>query len=136
MPLFGGLNEAALTVLLAHSHEVQRSADALFFSEGERGDSLYVLNMGEVMLTKNSDTGPVTLTRLAPGDCFGEMAVIDFSPRSATARAVTESSALEVSMDGLLALYRSDVEQFALIQMNMARELSRRLRKLGDRLRG
>ena len=78
----------------------------------------------------------MVLTRLKPGDCFGEMAIIDFSPRSATARAVVESQALEVSMDGLLALYQSDVEQFAMIHMNMARELSRRLRQLGDRLRG
>ena len=136
MPLFGGLTESALRVLLSHAQEVTRPASGLFFSEGERGDALYVLNSGEVELTKDAEDDPMVLTRLKPGDCFGEMAIIDFSPRSATARAVVESQALEVSMDGLLALYQSDVEQFAMIHMNMARELSRRLRQLGDRLRG
>ena len=136
MPLFDGLTESALGVLLGDSREIAVPAGAFFFREGEPGESLYVLDAGEVELTKTTQTGPVVLARLQAGDCFGEMAVIDLSPRSASAQALLATRALELSMNGLHALYQQDVEQFALVQMNMARELSRRLRKLGDRLRG
>ena len=138
MPLFGGLTEAALGVLLDDSREVAVPAGAFFFREGDPGESLYVLDVGEVELTKAAHAGPVVLAHLQAGDCFGEMALIDLSPRSASAQAVLATRALEISMSGLHALYQRDVEQFALalVQMNMARELSRRLRRLGDRLRG
>lgn len=136
MPFFGGLTESALGVLLDDSREIAVPAGAFFFREGDPGESLYVLDAGEVELTKTTQTGPVVLARLQAGDCFGEMAVIDLSPRSASAQALLATRALELSMNGLHALYQQDVEQFALVQMNMARELSRRLRKLGDRLRG
>ena len=136
MPLFGGLTETALGVLLDDSREVAVPADAFFFHEGDPGESFYVLDAGEVELTKATGTGPVVLAHLRAGDCFGEMALIDLSPRSASAQAVLATRALEISMSGLHALYQRDVEQFALVQMNVARELSRRLRRLGDRLRG
>ncbi|MFT3778590.1 MAG: cyclic nucleotide-binding domain-containing protein [Ottowia sp.] len=136
MPLFGGLTEAALGVLLDDSREVAMPAGAFFFHEGDTGESLYVLDAGEVELTKATPAGPVVLAHLQAGDCFGEMALIDLAPRSASAQAVLATRALEISMGGLHALYQRDVEQFALVQMNMARELSRRLRRLGDRLRG
>jgi CRP-like cAMP-binding protein len=49
-------------------------------------------------------------------------------------RAVEDCSGFEIFAGGLFALYERDLEQFALIQMNMARELSRRLRRADDRL--
>lgn len=74
------------------------------------------------------------LRELGPGDCFGEMAMIDFAPRSASVQALAPCRAFALSIARLHRLYEQDLEQFALIQMNLSRELSRRLRVTMDRL--
>jgi CRP-like cAMP-binding protein len=70
----------------------------------------------------------LALRELGSGDCFGEMALIDLFPRSAAVRAIEDCQAIELSPDDLLRLFEDDVEQFALVQMNLGREISRRLR--------
>jgi CRP-like cAMP-binding protein len=62
------------------------------------------------------------------------MAVMDLSPRSASVRAVEDCTAIRVSAANLYRLYEQDPKQFALIQMNMGREVTRRLREADDRL--
>ena len=74
------------------------------------------------------------LSRLQRGDCVGEMAVLDLMPRSAAARADRRCVALEITRRCLAELYQRDPEQYAIIMMNMGREVSRRLRKADDRL--
>jgi CRP-like cAMP-binding protein len=60
--------------------------------------------------------------------------MIDFMPRSASVRAVTSCQAIEIPGKSLIQLYKRDVEQYAVIMMNLGREVSRRLRLAGDRL--
>ena len=69
------------------------------------------------------------LRNLNQGDCFGEMSLIDFSPRSASVRAVEDCTALQISAACISQIYEKDLEQFAMIEMNMGREVSRRLRE-------
>ena len=59
---------------------------------------------------------------------------MDLSPRSASVRAVEDCTAIRISAANLYKLYEQDPKQFALIQMNMGREVSRRLREADDRL--
>ena len=75
MPLFGGLTEAALEVLLGDSREIAMPAGNFFFHEGDPGESFYVLDAGEVELTKATHAGPVVLAHLQGGDCFGKIGV-------------------------------------------------------------
>jgi CRP/FNR family cyclic AMP-dependent transcriptional regulator len=56
---------------------------------------------------------------LKDGDCFGEMAVMDLLPRSASVRAVEDCTAIRLSAANLYQVYAYDLEQFALIQMEM-----------------
>ena len=74
------------------------------------------------------------LRQLMRSDCFGEMTLIDLNPRSASVLALEPCLALELSNQTLLLLYETHLEQFALIQMNLLREVSRRLRYLDERL--
>lgn len=74
------------------------------------------------------------LRTLNEGDCFGEMALIDNGPRSASVRAVEDCVAIEISATDLYRVYELDLKQFALIQMNMGREVCRRLRQADDML--
>ena len=62
------------------------------------------------------------------------MALFDFFPRSASAIATLPSEVIEITSANLLEVYQQDLEQFAMIQMNMGREVTRRLRKADDQL--
>ena len=134
MPIFGGLREDALRVLLEQAHSVERRAGAWFFREGDPARSMFVLETGQAQVTKHWGGREFVLNSLQPGDCFGEMALMDLAPRSASVRAESDCRSMEFSTDDLLRLYEVDVEQFALIQMNIGREVCRRLRITDDLL--
>jgi CRP-like cAMP-binding protein len=93
-----------------------------------------VLEAGRAVVMKAWRGRDFILNDLGPGDCFGEMALMDLQPRSASVRAETDCRAIEVGNDDLLHLYACDVEQFALLQMNIGREVCRRLRATDDLL--
>lgn len=131
MPIFGGVEEVTLELLLKHCPEVLVTAEHYFFKEGDSANSLFILKQGKVVVLKDER---IKLQYLSQGDCFGEMAVIDLNPRSASVLAIEDCVALEISHQALYVLFEQNLPQFALIQMNLARELSRRLRALDERL--
>lgn len=128
-PVFGGLKAATLQRLIAGSQVVEMPAGGVFLREGDLGDKVYVLEEGRVEVLKTVGEQQRVLKELGPGDCFGEMAVLDISPRSATVRALEACRALEVPASTLYQLYEQDLEQFSLLSLNMGREVSRRLRE-------
>ncbi len=135
MAVFGAIRNDVLEFLLGLSRSVSVHPGEFFFRQGEVGDSMYVLESGRVNVIKNGADGtPHVLRELAAGDCFGEMALMDLAPRSASVQALEECSAIEIGTASLMRLYEKDIEQFALIEMNMGRELSRRLREADERL--
>lgn len=134
MPVFGGVPEDALTFIAKRAKCVELSAGDHFFHEGESGETMYVLRTGRVQLTRRLGEQEQTLGTLGPGDCFGEMALIDLYPRSATVHAIKDCIALGVSNALLYELYETNPEPFTLIMMNLAREISRRLRECDTRL--
>ena len=134
MPVFGALREESLALLLARAHLVAVPAGGYFFRERDSADSMYVLEVGRVDVIKTWEGGEFILHRLEAGDCFGEMALMDLLPRSASVRADVDCSAIEVGAADLLRLFERDVEQFALIQMNIGREVCRRLRAADEML--
>jgi len=90
---------------------------------------MFVVINGEVeVLKKSKRSVEARVAVLGPGDWFGEMSIVDIQPRSATVRALAPSRLLRVSSADLDALYRHDLRSYAIIILNLARELSRRLR--------
>ena len=134
MPIFGALNERTLELVTQLAQPVRIPAGEHFFREGDKTNDMYVLQSGEVEIYKSWQSDAKVLRHLEPGDCFGEMALIDLSPRSASALAVTTCEALKVAPSVLQEIYKSDPEQFTLLQMNMSREISRRMRRVDDLL--
>ncbi len=134
MPVFGGLNDNALNLILSRSEAVSVPAGEYFFREGEGADSFFVLEKGTVIVERNWEQSTLELGRLKRGDCMGEMAIIDLMPRSASVRAEVDCEAIEITLRSLHELYKQEVEQYAIIMMNMGREVSRRLRRTDDRL--
>jgi CRP-like cAMP-binding protein len=134
MPIFGALSEATLRLLLAPSPVREVAAGAAFFHEGEPADCMYVLERGRVAVVKHWQGQEWRLGQLGAGDCFGEMALMDLVPRSATVRALEDCLALVLTPADLQRLAEHDLEQFALVQMNIGREVCRRLRATDELL--
>mgnify|MGYP001820682463 FL=1 len=134
MPIFGGLKSETLEFLLDLSNEILVSEGDYFFREQERGNSVFVLESGRAEVHRLKQGDAIVLRKLVEGDCFGEMALIDFMPRSASVMAETNCQAIEISGKALIQLHKRDIEQYAMIMMNLGREVSRRLRLAGDRL--
>jgi len=134
MPIFGGMQSDTLEFLVDSAQIREVPKDGYFFRESEVPDYIYVLESGSVSVLKSWLGKQYKIRHLGPGDCFGEMALIDLSPRSASVVAVSDCSAIALSPDSVHQLHDRDLEQFALIQMNMSRELSRRLRVADERI--
>jgi CRP/FNR family transcriptional regulator, cyclic AMP receptor protein len=134
MPIFGALREDALQVLLERARTVELRAGSFFFRDGDPANSMFVLEAGRAVVLKAWRGREFILNDLGPGDCFGEMALMDLQPRSASVRAEVDCRAMELSSDDLLHLFERDVEQFALVQMNIGREVCRRLRATDELL--
>lgn len=90
--LFRGLPPATLEALaaLAHSHVFEKGK--LIFAQGDKGDALYGITSGRVRIFTADDKGhEVILNVLRPGEAFGEIALLDGLPRTASALAVERS---------------------------------------------
>ena len=134
-PMFAGLEPEELTQIV-HITQVQRVRDGQHvFREGEAGDAWYVVYDGEVSVTKERLLGPSEeLARLGSQVCFGEMALIDGSPRSASVSAVGEGTLFrfaKTDFDGLLA--DGNLSAYKLVH-EMAKVLCERQRKLTNRV--
>src|SRR3954451_24775081 len=98
--LFGSARDDQLRPLADRAFTRRLAAGENLFAEGEPSEHLYVVRSGRVRVVVSSPHGDeLTLTVLGPGDTFGELSVIDGSPRSATAEALEPSSC---SPSGLL----------------------------------
>jgi CRP-like cAMP-binding protein len=127
--LFGGLSDDVLRTFVGALEVNELPSGAVVFREGESGRELYVILDGEVEVLRKSKRGHETrVAILGPGDWFGEMSVLDVLPRSASTRVLAPTHLLRLTAHDLDALYRRDMRSYALVVLNIARELSRRLR--------
>ena len=127
--LFGALSDDVLDYLSTLLSVETPPAGATLFREGEDANAMFVVISGEVEVLKKSKRNvDARVAVLGPGDWFGEMSIVDIQPRSATVRALAPSRLLRISSADLDALYRHDLRSYAIIILNLARELSRRLR--------
>jgi diguanylate cyclase len=83
------------------STRIDMSAGELVFREGDAPTSAYLIEAGRIEIVTQQGDEAVVLGRLGPGDLLGEMAVIDQSPRTATARAVTDCTLTVLGRDQL-----------------------------------
>jgi CRP/FNR family cyclic AMP-dependent transcriptional regulator len=104
----------------------------VIFEEGSTGSEMYLIHSGGVLLSvRRSETQQMTLAFLTPGDFFGEMALVDDSPRSATASAVEDDTELIV-MDRARFLFM--VRQQPEFALSLMHTLCQRLRDMDKRL--
>jgi CRP/FNR family transcriptional regulator, cyclic AMP receptor protein len=134
MPIFGGTEQSTIQALLEGASIREFARGDTVFQEGELDTSIYVIERGRVSVFRHWQGDNYKLRELAEGDCFGEMALMDFKPRSATVIADTDCSLIQISAAQLGELYGKAPEQYTLILMNLGREVCRRLREADKRL--
>jgi len=106
------------------------SDNEVIFKEGEAGHAMYVIQSGKVLITKRTPSGEFTIATLQDGDIFGEMAIFDRLPRSATARASGKARILSIDKKKLFAsISRDPTLVFKLLD-----SMSHRIRKIDEEL--
>ena len=127
--LFGALSDEVLAHLSRNLQQRRVAPGTTIFQEGDAAHDMFVVLDGEVEVLKKSRRGRMQrVAILGPSDAFGEMSIIDVQPRSATVRALAPARLLRIAAEDLDALYRHDVKSYAIVVLNVARDLSRRLR--------
>jgi len=105
VPLFNGVPSRFVKHLADKMDEQRFMEGATIVREGEPGDAFYVIVEGEA---KVKDRNGRTLSRLIPGDFFGEISLMDGGPRTATVVAETKLTALALSRQDFAKLLRSE----------------------------
>jgi CRP-like cAMP-binding protein len=126
--LFGGLDEEQVKIIFPLMQHENFELDELIIAEGKPNDKIYFLSEGRVAVTKKD----ILLTRFGEGDEFGEVEVLDVMSAAASIKAITQVKTLSISNKTLRDIYKIDIKIFSLIIMNLARDLSRRLRRMDD----
>lgn len=129
--IFHGLSKKQSAVIKSRLKIIKFKKGDIVFNEGETANGLYIVRHGEISITRKNikTTGRTKLKVCIPGDCFGEMPLFDIHPRSATAKVATPKAELYYLPYSFFPhLYEKDAALFGLLILNIAREVSRRLR--------
>ena len=131
LSLFAELDDRELAAIAGVAKTRRYAKDDVIFHADEPGDVFCVIREGKVKITMNSPEGKeIILTMMGPGEFFGEMALLDDAPRSAT---VVALEPLEV-----VTIWRTDFLQILQDNFSITRkllsELSKRVRKMSLRI--
>ena len=130
--MFELLNEGDRIALAAVVDELTLPEGHTLFQAGDPGDSLFIVRSGEIELFIKDTAGQrIVLTTTQQGDMFGELAMLDTGPRTATALALTESEVLVLDRDDLVLLFQRQPEA----ALHMLASLSGLTRKADELLR-
>lgn len=130
--LFEGLEPDELDKIAAIFEERTVAAGEVVAKQGDAGDELFVIWEGLVEVVHEEtpeDPAPRTVVNLGQGQVFGEMALVDFGPRSATVRVISENAILQViPRAAFLEVCESHHHLGYVVMRNMAADLSFKLR--------
>jgi CRP-like cAMP-binding protein len=126
VPLFGGLDEAGLTSVARGLRSRRFRRGETIFHLGDPGDALFIVASGAVKITLPSETGDeAILATLRAGDFFGELALLDGAPRSATAIALEPTETLVLPRERFRELIDAEPAIRDALFAALARELRR-----------
>ncbi|MBQ0718839.1 MAG: cyclic nucleotide-binding domain-containing protein [Gammaproteobacteria bacterium] len=134
VPVFGAIRKDIIAQLVEQAPLIKVQHGNYLFHEGDKGTSMYIIESGRMAAIKNWGKEEYLLKQLTQGDCIGEMALFDFFPRSASIISTEDTELIKITANDLLNIYHQDLEQFTLLQMNLGREVTRRLRDADEKL--
>lgn len=132
-PLFRNLDETERAQILIIGQVRTYKEGAVIFREGDPGDGLFIVVKGSVRISKQSPTGEEALAILEPHAYFGEMALIDYSPRAADALANEPTELFFIPLRELRGLIETHHHLALKILYSLCEVLAKRLRETNDR---
>ena len=136
LSLFQDLDSPALSTLAALLVSTKISARAVIFRESSDSDALYIVQTGQIVISKHvQGEVDIVLTRFRSGDFFGEMGLFDAAPRSATAHAETDSILLRLDRKAFQQILADYPEMAARICYRLITVFIERLRATNEQAR-
>ena len=133
--LFAGLKPEAITLISKVATEETHALGTKIFQFGDAGDKLYLILEGQVRISRDvPGMGEEALAVLRPGAYFGEMSLIDDSPRSADAKAHETTEVFVIRKEDLEDLLFVDRDLAYDLLWNFVRTLTGRLRETNDKM--
>jgi len=132
-PLFRNLDETERAQILIIGQVRSYASDQVIFREGDAGDGLFIVVKGSIRISKQSATGEEALAVLEPHAFFGEMALIDFSPRAADAIANEATELFFIPLKDLRTLIESHHQIALKVLYALCEALAQRLRETNER---
>ncbi len=126
IPFFAGLDPVALERVAAGMRARRFRRGEVIFHVGDPGDALFIIVDGEVKISLPSETGEeAILATLRAGDVFGEIALLDGAPRSASATAISATETVVLPRDRFLDLIATEAGVRDALLASIAGELRR-----------
>jgi CRP-like cAMP-binding protein len=124
-PLFRGVPLADLEALMPLMQRQTFSAGSVLFEEGATSDSMYIILAGNVRIyTKDKQNNEITLSQFGPGRVFGDFALVDQRPRSASVAAIDAVDALILQRE----TFQAFLPKHPMVGLAMVRNLAERVR--------
>ena len=135
LALFTGISRSILLKLATLFNEKIFNKDEFIFTEGSAGNSMMIVVSGEVRISQTDESVEEALIVLKKGDLFGEMAMLEELPRTATVIANTNVIILEIKRDDFLKFLNENSQAGVDILLRLAKTISSRLREADSKLK-
>jgi CRP-like cAMP-binding protein len=126
--LFGGLTVEQVQLCITHMVEESFDTGSVIIKEGAPNDRIRFILKGRIAVVKHGKL----LAEMGEGESFGEMEVLDIMPSDADVHALVPTQVLSLSNRNFHHIYKEDLLTFSMLIMNLARDLSRRLRRMNS----
>lgn len=137
VPIFCELKSSEIKEFERIIHHRYFKSNEIIFWEGEPGVGMYIIQHGEIGIYRGKDTdAQEELARLSDGDFFGDMALLNEAPRSATAISLTNSHILGLFRPDLFGLFERKPRLGIKVLIKLADMIAMRLRKTNEELQG
>jgi CRP-like cAMP-binding protein len=136
IPLFFGFTNKECQVVLRTAQEKCFPKDKVIFREGQRGDALYIIISGSVLIEKQpllKSTGALSTLHFKTGDFFGELAVFDTGPRTSNARTLEKTTVIVLMQQDFLRLLKKSSLALKFLK-NCIQVIAQRIRHVNQEL--
>ncbi len=128
LKLFQGMTENDLSAMLNTAELIEFEANTFPIREGEQGSHLFVIMSGQVEVIKRGGSIHKMIKKLGPGECFGEMSLIECRARSASVKTVAACKLLRIDGEKIAGMPDISIKLYR----NIAILLSQRLRHANE----
>jgi len=125
--IFGGVSDVQWSTILPKLERGEFRKGERIFQRGDEPTHIYILQSGRVELLISDNDVTFEKKVLGPGECFGQVSLMSMHRHTATAVAEEDTVIVALSRHALIELQRENIALFALLMMNVSRELARRL---------